>query len=58
MCHEMICSDRTLTIKINNDLTLLDTPGIVYSGDLITKLPEEVVKHINIKHLYINGIRL
>lgn len=41
---------NVISIKINNDLTLLDTPGIVYSGDLITKLPEEVVKHINIKH--------
>ncbi len=41
---------NVISIKINDDLTLLDTPGIVYDGDIITKLPEEVVKHINIKH--------
>ena len=41
---------NVISIKINEDLTLLDTPGIVYDGDLITKLPEDVVKHINIKH--------
>ncbi|MBQ6282290.1 MAG: 50S ribosome-binding GTPase [Bacilli bacterium] len=41
---------NVISIKINEDLTLLDTPGIVYSGDIITKLPEDLVKHINIKH--------
>lgn len=41
---------NVISIKINDDLTLLDTPGIINEGDIITYLPEEVVKEINIKH--------
>ena len=41
---------NVISIKINEDLTLLDTPGIIYDGDIVTHLDEEVVKLINIKH--------
>lgn len=38
-----------ISIKINDDLTLLDTPGIINEGDIINYLPEDVVKAINNK---------
>lgn len=41
---------NVISIKINDDLTLLDTPGIINEGDIVNYLPEEVVKAINIKH--------
>ena len=41
---------NVISIKINDDLTLLDTPGIINEGDIINYLPEEIVKNINIKH--------
>ena len=41
---------NVISIKINDDLTLLDTPGILNEGDIVTHLPEETVKEINIKH--------
>ena len=41
---------NVISIKINEDLTLLDTPGILNDGDIITHLPEDLVKEINIKH--------
>lgn len=41
---------NVISIKINDDLTLLDTPGIINEGDIVNYLPEEVVKSINIKH--------
>lgn len=41
---------NVISIKINDDLTLLDTPGIINEGDIVNYLPEEVVKHINVKH--------
>lgn len=41
---------NVISIKINEDLTLLDTPGIINEGDIVNYLPEAVVKSINIKH--------
>ncbi len=41
---------NVISIKINDDLTLLDTPGIINDGDIVMHLDEEVVKEINIKH--------
>ena len=41
---------NVISIKINDDLTILDTPGIINEGDIVNYLPEEVVKAINIKH--------
>lgn len=41
---------NVISIKINDDLTLLDTPGIINEGDIVNYLPEDVVKSINIKH--------
>ena len=41
---------NVISIKINDDLTLLDTPGIINEGDIVNYLPEDVVKAINIKH--------
>lgn len=41
---------NVISITINDDLTLLDTPGIINEGDIVNYLPESVVKHINIKH--------
>ena len=40
---------NVISIKINEDLTLLDTPGIINEGDIVNYLPEAVVKSINIK---------
>lgn len=41
---------NVISIKINDDLTLLDTPGIINEGDIVNYLKEDVVKAINIKH--------
>lgn len=41
---------NVISIKINDDLTLLDTPGIINDGDIITYLDEDLVKEINVKH--------
>ncbi len=41
---------NVISIKINDELTLLDTPGIINEGDVVNYLPEDVVKRINIKH--------
>jgi len=41
---------NVISIKINDDLTLLDTPGIINDGDINTHIDEDLVKLINIKH--------
>ena len=41
---------NVISIKINDDLTLLDTPGIVDDGNIVTHLDEEIVKLITIKN--------
>lgn len=41
---------NVISIKINDDLTLLDTPGIINDGDIVMHLDEDVVKEINVKH--------
>lgn len=41
---------NVISIKINDDLTLLDTPGIINEGDIVNYLNEDIVKSINIKH--------
>lgn len=41
---------NVISIKINDFLTLLDTPGLVSDGDIFTKLGEDVLKDIAIKH--------
>ena len=41
---------NVISIKINDDLTILDTPGIINEGDIVNYLPEEIVKEINVKH--------
>lgn len=41
---------NVISIKINEDLTLMDTPGLVSEGDLFSKLSDEVIKKIIIKH--------
>jgi len=41
---------NVISIKINDELTLLDTPGILNDGDINTHLTEDMVKKINIKH--------
>ena len=41
---------NVISIQINEDLTLLDTPGILNEGNIVTHLSEDVVKEINIKH--------
>ena len=41
---------NVISIKINEDLTLLDTPGIVDDGNIVTHLDEEIVKLITIKN--------
>ena len=41
---------NVISININEELTLLDTPGIINEGDIVNYLPEAVVKSINIKH--------
>lgn len=41
---------NVISIKINDDLTLLDTPGIINEGDIVNYLSEETVKEINVKH--------
>lgn len=41
---------NVISIKINDDLTILDTPGIINEGDIVNYLKEDVVKAINIKH--------
>lgn len=41
---------NVISIKINEDLTLLDTPGIINDGDIVMHLDEDIVKEINIKH--------
>ncbi|MBR1884347.1 MAG: 50S ribosome-binding GTPase [Clostridia bacterium] len=40
---------NVISITINGDLTLLDTPGIINDGDITNYLPMEVVKNINVK---------
>ena len=41
---------NVISIKINDDLTILDTPGIINEGDIVNYLSEETVKEINVKH--------
>ena len=41
---------NVISININDELTLLDTPGILNEGDIINFLPEDTIKSINIKH--------
>lgn len=41
---------NVISIRINDDITLLDTPGLVSDGDIFTKLGEDVIKSIAIKH--------
>ncbi len=41
---------NVISIKINDELTLLDTPGLVSDGDIFTKLGEDTIKKISIKH--------
>ena len=40
---------NVISIKINDELTLLDTPGILNEGNIVTHVKEEVVKKISIK---------
>lgn len=40
---------NVISIRINQDLTLLDTPGIINDGDITNYLPMDVVKEINVK---------
>lgn len=41
---------NVISININDDLTFLDTPGIINEGDIVNYLSEDLVKEINIKH--------
>lgn len=41
---------NVISIKINDELTLLDTPGIVNDGNIVTKVDENTIKDIVIKH--------
>ncbi len=41
---------NVISIKINDGLTLLDTPGIINSGNIATCVDEDIVKLISIKH--------
>ena len=36
----------SIEVKINNDLTLIDTPGLIEDGDIINNIDEKVLKHI------------
>lgn len=40
---------NVISIKINDDLTLLDTPGILNNGNIINYFDESIVKNISIK---------
>ena len=40
---------NVISITINEDLTLLDTPGIINDGDINNYLPMEIVKNVTIK---------
>ncbi len=41
---------NVISIKINDELTLLDTPGLVSDSDIYLKLDEDTIKNVIIKH--------
>ena len=40
---------NVISIKINDELNLLDTPGLLNEGNITSYMPEKVIKDINIK---------
>lgn len=42
---------NVISIKVNDELTLLDTPGIVNDGNITNYVTEDIIKKINIKHV-------
>lgn len=40
---------NVISIKINDELNLLDTPGLLNEGNITSYMPEKIIKDINIK---------